>query len=51
MLATTQEMTVISRGNASQGAYTVEDVFERIDQKLTEAFGENFEARLNGDCL
>ena len=47
ILATVQEKTIASRGNATKKAYTVEEVFERIDQKLIKAFGEGFEERLN----
>ncbi|MDR2732930.1 MAG: hypothetical protein LBB36_06910 [Fibromonadaceae bacterium] len=47
MLAAVQEKTVVSSSNATQRAYTAEEVFERIDQKLIKAFGEGFEERLN----
>jgi hypothetical protein len=47
MLATVQEKAVTSSGNVTQRAYTTEEVFERIDQKLIKAFGEGFEDRLN----
>jgi len=47
MLAAVQEKAVTSSSNATQRAYTVEEVFERIDQKLINAFGEGFEDRLS----
>jgi hypothetical protein len=47
MLATLQEKTVTSNGNAARKVYTVEEAFERIDQKLIKAFGKDFENRLN----
>jgi len=47
MLANVQEKAVVSGGNATQRAYTVEEVFEHIDQKLINAFGEEFKDRLN----
>jgi hypothetical protein len=47
MLAIAQEKTLASGGNSAQRAYTVEEVFEHIDQKLIKAFGKDFEDRLN----
>ena len=47
MLATVQKKNIASSGNATQRAYTVEEVFEHIDQKLIKAFGEGFENKLN----
>jgi len=46
MLTNAQEKTV-SGGYATQRAYTVEEVFEHIDKRLIEAFGEDFEDRLS----
>ncbi|MDR2579728.1 MAG: hypothetical protein LBC85_01880 [Fibromonadaceae bacterium] len=51
MLATVQEKIVSSNGTAIQGAYTVEEVFERVDQKLIKAFGKGFEDRLNQEKM
>jgi len=47
MLTNVQEKILSSDGNANQRAYTVEEVFEHIDQKLINAFGEEFKDRLN----
>jgi hypothetical protein len=47
MIATLQEKAVASGGNATQRAYTVEEVFERIDQKLANAFGKDFGEKLS----
>jgi len=47
MLANVREKILASGGNANQRAYTVEEVFEHIDQKLINAFGEEFKDRLN----
>lgn len=47
MLTIAQEKTAVSGGNAARRAYTVEEVFDRIDQKLIKAFGEGFEDKLN----
>jgi hypothetical protein len=51
MLANVQKKNIASSGSATQRAYTVEEVFERIDQKLIKAFGESFEYRLNQEGL
>ena len=47
MLTNAQEKTLVSGGNATQRAYTVEEVFEHIDKRLINAFGEDFKERLN----
>jgi len=47
MLTNAQEKTLVFGGNATQRAYTVEEVFEHIDQRLINAFGEDFKDRLN----
>jgi hypothetical protein len=47
MLTNVQEKKVVSGGNATQRAYTVEEVFEHIDKRLVDAFGEDFKDRLN----
>jgi hypothetical protein len=51
MLAVVQEKAVASGGNATQRAYTVEEVFAHIDQKLIDAFGEDFGERLNQEKI
>jgi len=47
MLTDAQEKTVVSGSYATQRAYTVEEVFEHIDKRLVEAFGEDFKDRLS----
>jgi len=47
MLTNAQEKTVVSGGYAAQRAYTVEEVFEHIDKRLVDAFGEGFKDRLS----
>ena len=47
MLTNAQEKTLVSGGSATQRAYTVEEVFEHIDKRLINAFGEDFKDRLN----
>ena len=51
MLTDVQDKTAIYGGKATQKAYTVEEVFEHIDQRLIEAFGENFKDRLNQEKM
>jgi len=47
MLTNAQEKTLVSGGSATQRVYTVEEVFEHIDKRLIDAFGEDFKDRLN----
>jgi hypothetical protein len=47
MLTDVQDKTAVYGGKATQKAYTVEEVFEHIDQRLIEAFGEDFKNRLS----
>ena len=47
MLTDVQDKTAVYGGKATQKAYTVEEVFDRIGYKLVDAFGEDFKNKLN----
>ena len=51
MLTDVQDKTAVYGGKATQKAYTVEEVFEHIDQKLIKAFGEDFKNRLSQEKM
>jgi hypothetical protein len=47
LAALKQQERMIEVDGMLKRAYTVDEVFARIDQRLTEAFGEKYTERLN----